>query len=199
MVITVNDAIQQVKVEDAVNQLLSKDSEFGLHCLIIYNDLTTFREFYSYYTQKHLENIHGLIMINPFYETVSSVRQTLSTGHRAIDVKEFEENIKTLSISDSLSQYFGKELVMESRKKIIEKAFQRGKRGLTVVADVGAFYFKNQQEKLVDLETSLPAHFSDLEYNGLCVYHEADFDRLSEEHKKELIEHHSVTMRLIQH
>ena len=81
-----NDTLQSVKVEDAVNQ--STDSNSGLHCLIIYNDLITLREFYSYYTQRQIEEKNEMVLINPFYETTDVVRETLATGYKAIEVEQ---------------------------------------------------------------------------------------------------------------
>ena len=54
-------------------------SEYGLHCLLIYRDLTTLREFYSNYIQKQI-NDNEMIQIMPFYETENSVREILSNN-----------------------------------------------------------------------------------------------------------------------
>ncbi|MDF0682403.1 MAG: MEDS domain-containing protein [Candidatus Nitrosocosmicus sp.] len=176
---------------------LSNDSCYGLHCLLIYDDLETFREFYSYFAQKLLEKKDNIVLIAPFYETISSVRQTLSSGPRAIDVKEYEENLQRLLIYDSLNEYFGEEPVMDARKKIMKRSLQNNKEaGLSVLDDMGSFYFKMQEEKLVDFEKSLPVHFDDMAYNGICAYHQNDFNRLSEEQKEEIMKHHSETFRL---
>lgn len=75
--------------------------------MIIYDDLMTLREFYSYYIQIQIEEKNEMVLINPFYETTDSVRATLSSGHKAIDVKRYEEKEKKLVISDSLKKYLG--------------------------------------------------------------------------------------------
>jgi hypothetical protein len=195
--IVANDRIQTFKVEDAVNQL-TRDYPHGLHCLLIYDSLITYREFYAYYVQKLLEEGNYLVLIGPFYETISSVRETLSTGHRAIDVKTYED-LQMLLIHDSLDEYFGLDFLMDSRKKIMSEAVQIGKEGLSVVAEMGSFYFRRQIERLIQFETSLPPHFEDMAYNGICVYHQGDFDKLSEKQKKDLIKHHGITIKLEAH
>lgn len=86
--------------------------------------------------------------------------------------------------------------MIDSRRKIIEKVVKIGKYGLTVIADVGAFYYKSQKEKLVDLETSLPTHFTNLAYNGICVYNQTDFNLLSEKQRNDIIKHHSIAIKL---
>lgn len=195
--IGVNDRIQTFKVEEAVDQL-TKDYPRGLHCLLIYDSLITYREFYAYYAQKLLEEGNHMVLIGPFYETISSVRETLSTGHRAIDVKTYED-LQVLLIHDSLDEYFGLDFLMDSRKKIMNQAVQSGKEGLSVVAEMGSFYFRRQIDRLVQFETSLPTHFEDMAYNGICVYHQGDFDKLSEKQKKDLIKHHGIIIKLEAH
>ena len=75
--------------------------------MIIYDDLLTLREFYSYYIKIQIERRNEIVLINPFYETTDSVRETLSSGYKAIDVKKYEEKEKKLVISDSLKKYLG--------------------------------------------------------------------------------------------
>jgi hypothetical protein len=67
----------------------------------------TLREFYSYYIKIQIEEKKEIVLINPFYETTDSVRATLSSGYKAIDVKKYEEKEKKLVISDSLKKYLG--------------------------------------------------------------------------------------------
>ncbi|HEU5121160.1 MAG TPA: hypothetical protein VFT71_09235, partial [Candidatus Nitrosocosmicus sp.] len=65
----------------------------------------TLREFYSYYIQIQIEERKEMVLINPFYETTNSVRETLATGYKPIDVKKYEEKEKRLVIGDSLKKY----------------------------------------------------------------------------------------------
>ena len=90
-------------VEDAVNMLSS--AEYGIHCLIVYPDLTTLREFYSHYIQKQVEVRNEAVKMASFYETLDSVRRTLSEVHSSMDVERLERE-STLAIVDSLNEYF---------------------------------------------------------------------------------------------
>ena len=87
------------------NQL--SESSLGLHSLIIYPDLTTLREFYSYYIQKQIKEKNELVFVSPFYETTDSVRHNLSNGYKTIDVDKYERQEKKLVIMDSLDKYLG--------------------------------------------------------------------------------------------
>jgi hypothetical protein len=76
----VNDALEQI------NQ-----SEFGVHYMIIYPDLFTIRRFYSDYIRKQIEENNEIVLINPFYETIDSVRQVLSQYKHAMNVSKYEK------------------------------------------------------------------------------------------------------------
>lgn len=163
--------------------------------MLIYDSLVTYREFYCHYAQKLLEELNEVVLIVPFYETLGSVREMLSIGHRAIDVEE-QENLKNLFIHDSVDEYFGNEIVMDSRKKILNEAIENGKEGFSVVADMGSFFFKGAVKKLLEYEMNLPTRFEDKTFSGICVYHQADFDRLSKDQKNDVINHHRITIKL---
>ena len=178
-----------------VNELL--ESPHGLHCLIIYPDLITLREFYTGYIQKQIEEKNRVILFNPFYETVASVRRAFSDSHKAIDVNKYEST-ESLIINDSLNEYFGQSDPMDSKKKLLEHANRKGKDGLLVIADMGPYFFKMNLDKLLEFELSLPSSF-DTSLSGLCIYHQLDFNRLSEEQRRELTENHSLTLKLERH
>ena len=86
--------IQSIKVEHLANQIA--ESSFGLHSLIIYPDLTTLREIYSYYIQKQIKEKNELVFVSPFYETTDSVRHNLSNGYKTIDVDKTKGKKKNL-------------------------------------------------------------------------------------------------------
>jgi hypothetical protein len=124
-----------VKVEDAVIHLT--DSNPGLHCMIIYEDLMTLREFYSYYIQRQIEEKKEMVLINPFYETTDSVRETLSTGYKAIDVDKYEKKEKRLVIRDSLKKYLGQKEKVVMTKDVVK------------VAELESYFKVEQEEELV--------------------------------------------------
>jgi hypothetical protein len=174
-------------------------SEFpqGLHCLMIYPDIITLREFYTCYIKKQIEEKNRIVLFNPFYETVSSVRRAFSDSHKAIDAKQYEST-ESFIINDSLKEYFEQSNPMNSKKKVLEHATRNGKDGLVVIADMGPYFFKQNHDKLLEYELSLPTSFG-TSMSGLCVYHQLDFNRLSEEQRLELAEAHSLTLKLERH
>ncbi len=67
---------------------------------------------------------------------------------------------------------------------------EKGGGGCTVISDMGSFSFLRKEKELLDYERSLPLKFSSMKCKGFCCYHQADFNRLSEDQKEQLFEHH---------
>ena len=89
-----------------VSQELKK-SAFGVHFLVIYPDLSTLREMYSYYVKSALsDDGNEIVLVLPFLETVDNVRRILSENSANIDVRKYEKE-QSLLIMDSLKSYFG--------------------------------------------------------------------------------------------
>ena len=55
---------------NAVNTI--SESDYGIHSLVVYEDLTILREFYSQYIVKGIEERNEVIRVAPFYETEDS-------------------------------------------------------------------------------------------------------------------------------
>ena len=181
-------------VDGALDQITQSD--YGAHYILIYPDLFTLRELYSKYIPKQIEENNGMILLNPFYETTNSARQILS--RKGLDVSKCEKE-NTLVIIDSLKEYFGQQRQQQTNllfiKSIAEQAKQIGKSGLSVLGDLGAYIHKSRYNDLVDYELSCPTKY-DLAINGFCLYHQKDFNRLAEEQKQQLVEHHGKALNI---
>ncbi len=186
-------------MEDAVDMI--SNAGYGIHYLVVYPDLVTLREFYSYYIQKQVDERDEVVQIVPFYETEDSVRQTLSSGHRSIDVEKLEKE-KSLVIVDSLRAYFdpAKNIKpsLEDFRKLVDWAKKTGRKGYSILGDGGSFPFQGRTHDLIEYELFLPSHF-DTDIKALCLYHEIDFGRLSTKEGQKLAEHHGMAMRLKAH
>ena len=66
---------------------------------------------------------------------------------------------------------------------------------VSILGEMGVFFFKNQIQSLIDYEFSLPTEF-DTNLKGICLYHQKDFDRLSTNQKEELINHHKIAIKI---
>lgn len=97
-------------------------------------------------------------------------------------------------IADALEEYLGNE-PLAYHKKGLANYSKMGKKGLSVLGDMGAYPHKSKHKELVDYELSLPTKF-DVPMKGFCLYHQQDFDKLSEEQKQKLVEHHGKVLEI---
>ena len=80
-------------------------------------------------------------------------------------------------------------------KNLVEYAKAMEKSGVATIADKGTFPFKHRIDDLVNFELSLPSKY-DIELKRICVYHQKDFSRLSEEQKLKLLSHHVIAIKI---
>ncbi len=97
--ITVKNKIIQTNTTNASNTI--SKSDYGIHSLVVYEDLVRLREFYFQYVRKGIEERNEVIQLAPFYETEDSVRKVLSEGPMPIDIEKWEKAEKSLIILDS--------------------------------------------------------------------------------------------------
>ena len=194
------NSIKSLHVETAANTML--ESPYGVHAVILYSDRATLREFWSLYTKKSIEERTELVCLAPFYETVDAVRNTLSEGQISMDVNKFEKEEKSLIIMDALEKYrnkyanvFDVNSLLKANNDLVEYADALKKKKVSILGEMGVFFFKNQIQSLIDYEFSLPTEF-DTNLKGICLYHQKDFDRLSTNQKEELIDHHKIAIKI---
>jgi hypothetical protein len=202
------------------------NAEYGTHSILVYPNIETLREAYSRYAKKQLEDNNEIVLILPYYETANKVRKTLSGGfvslleegngkdadandtnnsNSIIDVGKHEKE-GSLIIMDSLKGYFGSDNnynntdLTEFVKQLVKKAESTGKKGVSVIADLGSFYHYHHSktaDKLVEYELSLPSKFDGMKLKAFCIYHKDDLDkRFTEEQKQKLLDHHSKALMI---
>ena len=181
-----------------VSQELKK-SAYGAHFLVIYPDLSTLREMYSHYVKSALSDEgNEIVLVLPFLETVDNVRRILSDTSADIDVSKYEKE-QSLLIMDSLKSYFGLQNgLIPFVRQTIEYANTSGKSGLSVLADMGSFFYYDKKDDLLQYEIALPLQYKNMNLKGFCVYHKLDFDRrLTDKERQILIEEHGKTLILL--
>lgn len=187
-------------MEDAVTTISNAD--YGVHCLVVYPDLVTLREFYSFYIQRQIEEKDEVVQLALFYEHEDSVRHILSIGHTAIEVEKYEKN-GWLAINDSLRKYFtewhnAKAADFEINKRMTKNVKIMGKEGYSILDDMGAFIFKKRIDDLLDYELSLAKRFS-MNIKRVCLYNQKDFNQPTDTQRKMMAEHHEMAIILKPH
>jgi hypothetical protein len=105
-----------------------------------------------------------------------------------IDVRKYAKQ-NSLLIINSGRAYFGSSIDLVSFvKSLVNYAHQIGKNGVSILADMDAFFHYDKLDHLIKYETSLPRR-SDIRAKGFCLYREDDFNYLSRIQKKKLLEH----------
>lgn len=114
-----------------------------------------------------------------------------------IPLDEFQyKNDTSLIIADSLNQYFGKVSMMEFKDKSVKFAVEKRKDGVSILADMGSYFFKMLYKELIDYELTLPTQF-DSPLKGICIYNQLDFDnKLFEKQKLDMVNHHGMAIKL---
>ena len=80
-------------------------------------------------------------------------------------------------------------------KNLVEYAKAMEKSGVATIADKGSFPFKHRIDNLVNFELSLPSKY-DIDLKRICVYYQKDFNRLAEEQRQKLINHHVISIEI---
>lgn len=168
------------------HMLQSKHRE---HNMLVYPSLDVLRNIYSRYSKSQLETGKEIVVHLPTYENISSVRRVLT--NTGLDVDRFE-NDESLVILDSVKGYFESNPDILTTFEMLAKRAEDEKSGggCSVISDMGSFSLLNKEMELLDYERSLPLRFSSMRCKGFCCYHQANFDRLSENQKEQLFEHH---------
>lgn len=143
----------------------------------------------SFYTRSALVDSE-IVLILPYLETVGSVKQILSEDSANIDVRKYEKE-QSLLIMDSLKGYFGlQEGLIPFLLQTADFA-KKSEKSLSVLSDMGSFFYYNKKDDLLQYEMSLPSRYERMNLKGFCAYHQRDFDkRFSEKERQDLIKHH---------
>ena len=181
--------------KDAVNVL--SGSAYGTHSLVIYPTLR-FKSLLHKIYQTQIEDKNESIKFLPFYETENSVRTILSNSDVEIDVDKIENREKTLILHDSLEIYLDQtspESLRDDHLDLVEHAIAMKTKGVSILGDMGAFFFKKQIQNLLNYERILPKEF-DANLKGICLYHQNDFNNLYDNTKQKLIDYHQIAMKI---
>jgi hypothetical protein len=163
------------------------------HDMIVYEDLDAFREIYSRYTKKALEDNNEIVVIATAYETPRAVTQLLSDY--GVDIQKHEAE-GSLYIVDSVVAYNSSDIygMLKLIKTLAARAQKQGKPGIFNLSDMGSFFLTGRQNDLLTYELSIPKPL-EIKLKGFCCYHRLDFDRkLSKGQQNTLLSHHAKSI-----
>ena len=168
-----------------------RESAYGQHILLIYDDLGTLREMYCDYAMEKLNKNKEALLVMPYLETTESVKTNLE--ERGIAVKE-QQKEGAFAVIDADRWFFGTDInADEMMARLFEDIKRYGLLGATVCRDIGVFFFRAQEAQLIGLETAMSSKINP-NCKIVCCMNKADFDRLIPTHKNLLIASHDKTL-----
>ena len=180
--------IKNCHIDDALEQIIQ--SEQGAHHLIVYPELRVLRQLYGRYIETQLKNENKVVLMLPHYETADNLRNFLFANDETI--KKYEDSF---IVMDSLKTHFGMRSHMAFVKQILRRAEDSSKNGVSIIADCGSFLHLNNRDKLMEHELSMPSQFNG-NLKRFCVFHKQDFNRLTEEQRQKLLNHHAQVLKI---
>jgi hypothetical protein len=163
-------------------------SDYREHNMLVYPSLDVLRDIYSRYCKSQLEKGKEIVVILSTYENIPTVKRTLTDN--GLDVSRFEKD-DSLVVIDSVKGYFESNPdILTTFEMLAKRAEGEKGGGCSAISDMGSFSFLNKEKELLEYERSLPSRFNSMKCKGFCCYHQADFNRLSENQKEQLFEHH---------
>jgi hypothetical protein len=172
-----------------------KQSNFGEHNLILYQDVATLYNIYLEYCKNALETLNEMILILPFHESVSNLFHSFK--NIGVDVEKHKLQ-GLLVIVEAKKGYFSltNELVDITImiKMLLQRSNKLGKSGLTVFSDMGLFFHHYRIEELVKHESRLFMSSSwiiNSKMKIFCCYNVSDLKMLTDNQKQDLLAHHN--------
>ena len=188
----------KMKDEETNNHTLSsllkdeiwKTTDYHDHNILIYPDLSTFREIYAECTKHALDN-NEIVFLAPTYDAFPRVRQELLD--RGISVDN-EAKAGNLFIVDSIKAYMiDTHGAMKFLRTLAVRAARDGKAGIFNISDMGSFFVTERIVTLVEYEETLPKKF-DIKSKSICSYHKDDFANLSTDQQERIFSAHNRKM-----
>lgn len=172
-----------------------RQSKFGEHNLILYEDYETLCNIRLEYCKTSLESLNDMVLL--LSDNVSISNLFLGLKNTGLDVQKYRSE-GSLVVVDSKKGYFGltNELVdlMIMINMLLRRLNKLGKTGLTIFSDKGLFFHYNRIDDLLKHEARLLLSFSSSKYNNrmkiFCCYNMKDFEVLTEHQKQILIDNH---------
>jgi KaiC/GvpD/RAD55 family RecA-like ATPase len=184
----------KVQTDEAISLL--NIAEYGDHNMLVYPDLHTFRRIYGQFTKAQLDD-NGIVLLIPYYETTDSVRHVLS--QLGIYVRKCEQN-RSIVIVDSVKAYFHSDIDIKSLvKTMAEDAKRMGKKGVSIIDDMGSFFLYKKQNQMIEYEIELQLDEKKNDANSvmvkeICVYHKDNFNTLEKKEQQALLKHHHTNL-----
>lgn len=175
------------------NQALTilRETSFGQHVLIIYDDLATMRELYADYCLDRLSRNKEAILLLPYLERPEVAKSHIE--EKGVDIKENQKEGAFAAV-DAYEWFFGTDVnADEIISKMFEDLHRYGRQGASIIRDIGVFFLRDEGAKMIGLETEVQSKINPSS-KIVCCIHKNDFDKLVQPHKDLLISAHDKVL-----
>jgi hypothetical protein len=174
-----------------------RQSRFGEHSLVLYEDYVMLSNIRLEYCKTVLESLNEMVLLLSDNASISNLY--LGLKNTGLDVQKYRSE-GSLVVVESEKGYFGltNELVdlMIMINMLLQRLNKLGKGGLTIFSDKGLFFHYNRIDDLIKHETGLFLSLSSSKYNNrmktFCCYNLKNFEFLTEYQKQMLVDNHEV-------
>jgi hypothetical protein len=181
---------KQIINSDSISSIIEdvRRSDFQEHNLLIYPNLSSFRQIYSECTKQALDN-NEIVFLATTYDSFNRIDYALKNKGISVDDEKKDGNLiivdalKVYQIDISRAMNFAKDLVLRAAKD--------GKLGVFNLSDMGSFFLSERIDALLNYEQSLPKKM-DLRFKAICSYHRDNFGMLAEEQQRALLSGHNT-------
>lgn len=171
--------------------------QVGSHVMVVYRDLTELREIYTSFAKHALIYNNEVVVILYHYDNPNNIRYYLQ--NIGIDINKYEKEHSLLILDSQEPSFFKEEQdLLLFTKLMLKKSKERGKTGISIIADMGSFFYKetqNNMELLLSFERSLPKQFTEY-IKRLCLYNVKDLNKVNEKEGKDLLISHLQCLKL---
>jgi hypothetical protein len=171
-----------------------KQSNFGEHNLILYQDVVTLNNVYLEYGKNALETLNEMILILPFYQSVSNLFHSFENID--VDVEKYKlQGLLVIVIAKKGYFNLTNELVDITImiKMLLQRSNKLCKSGLTVFSDMSLFFHHNRLDELLKHETRLfmsSSWITNSKMKIFCCDNVSDLNLLTDNQKQDLLGHH---------
>ena len=169
--------------------------ELGEHNLLIYNSTEEQKALMSAIAKERLIDKNEIVVILPFYETVTAIEQQLENVE--VNVSYYKKG-GSLFILDAVKQLFGSAYDFSRFLKLLDQnAVKSGKHGVFVLVHLDAFFLYGESsiDKMLEYEQKI----ADLQLEHtilVCAYHHIQIETLDKNVKQMLFEDHQNSLFL---
>jgi hypothetical protein len=168
----------------------------GEHAMLLYDDVSSFRDIYSSHCKKALQGEGSSVMILSHYEANTSVVQTLKEVELDVEHHKKDGSLIMIDASEILSK---SENVVDFLRYLMTAEMavkKRGKMRLDIVVDMGCFYHLRRADEIPKFEESIAAR-TNKESTIICCYHSRDFERMDEGLREKIRSGHAKSFAIV--